>query len=78
MIGGLINVVSYVSSDLYLTGAPQITFYKMVYRRYTNFAVESVEQAFAKSVLEGFKIFDSSKGSYLIDISDFLKVIFDF
>lgn len=42
MGGGLINAVSYVSSDLYLTGAPQITFYRMVYRRYTNFAMESV------------------------------------
>lgn len=42
MIGGLINVVSYVSSDLILTGAPQITFYRMVYRRYTNFAMESI------------------------------------
>lgn len=42
MAGGLINIVSYVSNDIYLTGAPQITFYKMVYRRYTNFAMESI------------------------------------
>ena len=42
MAGGLINIVSYASNDLYLTGAPQITFYKMVYRRYTNFAMESI------------------------------------
>lgn len=42
MTGGLINIASYVANDLYLTGAPQITFYKMVYRRYTNFAMESV------------------------------------
>lgn len=50
MVGGLINVVSYVSSDLYLTGAPQITFYKMVYRRYTNFAMESVVQEFDNDI----------------------------
>ena len=50
MVGGLINVVSYVSSDLYLTGAPQITFYKMVYRRYTNFALESVVQEFDNGI----------------------------
>lgn len=43
MTGGLINIASYNSSDLYLTGSPQITFYKMVYRRYTNFAMECVE-----------------------------------
>jgi hypothetical protein len=50
MTGGLINVVSYVSSDLFLTGAPQITFYKMVYRRYTNFAMESVIQEFDNDI----------------------------
>lgn len=50
MTGGLINVVSYVSSDLYLTGSPQITFYKMVYRRYTNFAMESVVQEFDNDI----------------------------
>lgn len=50
MVGGLINVVTYVSSDLYLTGAPQITFYKMVYRRYTNFALESVVQEFDNNI----------------------------
>ncbi|WP_136465318.1 zinc-dependent metalloprotease [Flagellimonas onchidii] len=33
---------------------------------------KSVEQAFAKSVLHGFKIEEESKGSYLIDITDFL------
>ena len=42
MAGGLINIVSHAVNDLYLTGAPQITFYKLVYRRYTNFAMESV------------------------------------
>ena len=42
MGGGLINIVAYASTDLYLSGSPQITFYKMVYRRYTNFAIESI------------------------------------
>jgi len=46
MGGGLINIISHASSDLYLTGSPQITFYKMVYRRYTNFAMESVSLDF--------------------------------
>jgi hypothetical protein len=53
MPGGLINVVSYVSTDLYLTGAPQITFYKMVYRRYTNFAMESVYLDFVDDIKFG-------------------------
>ena len=42
MTGGLINIVSYGFDDLYLTGAPQITFFKVVYRRHTNFSKESV------------------------------------
>lgn len=42
MTGGLINIVSYGSNDLYLTGDPQITFFKIVYRRHTNFSTESV------------------------------------
>lgn len=43
MTGGLISIISYGCSDLYLTGAPQITFFKVVYRRYTNFSIESVK-----------------------------------
>jgi len=40
------QLVSYGAQDIYLTGNPQITFFKVVYRRYTNFATESVEQVF--------------------------------
>lgn len=32
--------------DIYLTGNPQITFFKIIYRRHTNFAIESIEQTF--------------------------------
>ena len=44
------------------------------YRAITDNDLErkSVEQAFAKSVLHGFKIEEESKGSYLIDFTDFL------
>ena len=42
MGGGLINIVTYGCNDLYLTGSPQITFFKVAYRRYTNFSKESV------------------------------------
>jgi len=43
MPGGLLNILCYGCNNLYLTGAPQITFFKTAYRRYTNFAIESVE-----------------------------------
>ncbi len=36
----------YGAQDIYLTGNPQITFYKVVYRRHTNFSIESIEQVF--------------------------------
>ena len=44
MGGGLMQLVAYGSQDIYLTGKPQITFFKSVYRRYTNFSVESIQQ----------------------------------
>jgi len=44
MGGGLMQLVAYGAQDIYLTGKPQITFFKSVYRRYTNFAVESIRQ----------------------------------
>jgi hypothetical protein len=40
------QLVAYGAQDVYLTGNPQITFFKVVYRRHTNFAMESVEQTF--------------------------------
>ena len=38
MGGGLMQLVAYGAQDIYLTGNPQITFFKVVYRRHTNFA----------------------------------------
>jgi hypothetical protein len=47
MTGGLIQIVAYGTADIFLTGMPQITFFKLVYRRYTNFAIENIEQPFS-------------------------------
>ena len=46
MGGGLLQLVAYGAQDVYLTGNPQITFFKVVYRRHTNFAIEAIEQTF--------------------------------
>ena len=46
MGGGLMQLVAYGAQDVYLTGNPQITFWKVTYRRHTNFSVESIEQTF--------------------------------
>jgi len=44
MGGGLLQLVAYGAQDVYLTGNPQITFFKVVYRRHTNFSIEAIEQ----------------------------------
>ena len=45
MGGGLMQLVAYGAQDIYLTGNPQITFFKVVYRRHTNFSMESISQS---------------------------------
>jgi len=46
MTGGLIQLVAYGIDDMYLTTDPQITFFKIVYRRHTNFSIEQIPQYF--------------------------------
>ncbi len=53
MGGGLMQLVAYGAQDIYLTGNPQITFFKVVYRRYTNFSMEYIQQTIDGSVNNG-------------------------
>lgn len=53
MSGGLIELVAYGAQDVYLTGNPQITFFKVTYQRHTNFAQECIEQTFSGNVSPG-------------------------
>jgi hypothetical protein len=53
MPGGLINIVTYGAQDLFLTGTPEITHFKVVYRRYTNFSVESIRVPFDDRIVFG-------------------------
>jgi len=41
------QLVAYGAQDVFLTGTPEITFWKVSYRRHTNFAMESIEQTFS-------------------------------
>lgn len=50
------QLVAYGAQDIYLTGQPQITFFKSVYRRHTNFAVESIQQTVNGSVSAGSRV----------------------
>ena len=44
MGGGLIQLTNVGAQNVYLTGNPQITFFKIIYKRHTNFSMESIEQ----------------------------------
>ena len=50
------QLVAYGAQDVYLSGNPQITFFKVVYRRHTNFAMESIEQVFNGAADFGRKV----------------------
>ena len=50
------QLVAYGAQDIYLTGQPQITFFKSVYRRHTNFAIESIQQTINGSVAAGARV----------------------
>jgi len=50
------QLVAYGAQDIYITGNPQITFFKIVYRRHTNFSIESVEQQFTGILGFGNKV----------------------
>jgi len=56
MGGGLMQLVAYGAQDIYLTGNPQITFFKVVYRRHTNFSMEAIEQTLNGTVGFGNKV----------------------
>lgn len=44
------------AQDIYLTGSPSITFWRIVYRRHTAFASESIEQTFNGTVGFGRRV----------------------
>jgi len=56
MTGGLMQLVANGAQDVYLTGNPTITHFKTVYRRHTNFSIESIEQIFDSKVAFGNRV----------------------
>ena len=61
--GSTIQLISKGQQDLYLTGTPKITFWKMVYRRYTPFAIENIRNNFNTKPLFGETIVSEIKRS---------------
>ena len=64
MGGGLLQLVAYGAQDIYLTGNPQITFFKVIYRRHTNFSMECVKQTITG--VDTVVTTGTSKGSVII------------
>jgi len=71
MSGGLMQLVAYGAQDVYLTGNPQITFFKIVYKRHTNFAVEAIEQ-----IVNGDFSFGSNLSSVIAKNGDLITKMY--
>jgi hypothetical protein len=56
MGGGLLQLVAYGAQDAYLTGNPHITFWKILYKRHTNFAIEAFRVNFTGAPIYGQRI----------------------
>lgn len=56
MTGGLIQLVAYGVQNIFLTDDPQVTFFKVVYRRHTNFSTETIQQNFTTTPDFGTKV----------------------
>ena len=56
MGGGLLQLVAYGAQDAYLTGNPHITFWKILYKRHTNFAIEAFRVNFTGAPVYGQRI----------------------
>jgi hypothetical protein len=71
MGGGLMQLVASGAQDLYLVGDPQITFFKGVYRRHTNFSMESISQ-----ILDGHTKFGSRVSATISRNGDLIQQIY--
>lgn len=56
MGGGLLQLVALGYENLYLTDNPQITFFKVVYRRHTNFSIEPIQHKFQSEPTFGDRV----------------------
>jgi hypothetical protein len=56
MGGGLLQLVAYGAQDAYLTGNPHITFWKILFKRHTNFAMEAFRVNFTGAPIYGQRL----------------------
>jgi hypothetical protein len=50
------QLVAYGAQDVYLTGNPKVTFFQAVYKRHTNFAMETIQQTLNGTVGNGNRV----------------------
>lgn len=53
MGGGILQLVAVGEQNLYLTGNPQFSYFKKVYKRHANFAIEAFQQVFTTPTIDG-------------------------
>ena len=75
MTGGLMQLVAYGAQDIYLTGNPTITHFKTVYRRHTNFSVETIQQHFITTPTFGSKTYSIISRNGDLMLSAYLQVM---
>ena len=56
MGGGLMELVAKGAQDIYLTGNPNVTYFKSIFKRHTNFSMESMQQSFTGDLNFGKKL----------------------
>ena len=76
MGGGILQLLVSGVQDVILSGNPEITFFKKVYKRYTNFGIEQMEQVFIGEKAFGKRIRCKIdfKGDLLKDIYLMIKL----
>lgn len=71
MTGGLIQLVANSTKNVFLTGNPQITFFKTLYKRYSNFSINIYEQN-----INGTPFFNNNINCLITKTGDLLKTIY--
>ncbi len=76
MGGGILQLLAMGPQNQFISGNPEITFFKKVYKRHTNFSVEQMEQVFIgdKSFGKKVKCKIERKGDLLKDIYLMIKI----
>tara|TARA_B110000208_G_C11765216_1_gene428351 strand:- start:493 stop:1905 length:1413 start_codon:yes stop_codon:yes gene_type:complete len=69
--GALMQLIASGAQDIHLTGNPQMTHFKMVYKRHTNFAIESIVQDTVGNITQGsrFSVTIGRHGDLLSNIT---------